>query len=41
MHVPNVRSVLPVLEMARQLSLAEQAADAIVTGVASGTLQPG
>ena len=41
MHAPDVRSVLPVLEMARQSSLAEQAADAIVTGVASGALQPG
>ena len=41
MHASDVRSVLPVLEMARQPSLAEQAADAIVTGVASGALHPG
>jgi DNA-binding GntR family transcriptional regulator len=32
---------VPVLNMARSPSLAEQAADAIVTGVAAGALKPG
>jgi DNA-binding GntR family transcriptional regulator len=32
---------LPVLSMARSPSLAEQAADAIVTGISSGVLKPG
>ena len=31
----------PVLSMARSPSLAEQSADAIVTGIASGVLKPG
>jgi DNA-binding GntR family transcriptional regulator len=34
-------SPLPVLTMARSPSLAEQAANAIVTGVAAGALEPG
>jgi DNA-binding GntR family transcriptional regulator len=36
-----VASPAPVLSMARSPSLAEQAADAIVTGVSAGALKPG
>jgi DNA-binding GntR family transcriptional regulator len=37
----NAANYQPVLNMARNPSLAEQAADAIVTGISEGALQPG
>src|SRR4051812_29252897 len=38
---PLIASTLPLLSMTRSPSLAEQAADAIVTGISSGILKPG